>query len=542
MDEFRIQGPARLQGEVAVSGAKNSALPCLAAALLTEEPVRLANVPLVRDVRTMQRLLQHIGAGTHEEPSGAITVETRRIGSADAPYDLVKTMRASVLVLGPLLARAGSVRVSLPGGCAIGVRPIDLHLEAFRKMGAEVVLEHGYVEASATRLTGAEIPFETVTVTGTENAMLAATLARGTTVPRQRGAGAGGRAISRTSCAPWARASPGTGRRRSPIEGVERLHGAAHEIVPDRIEAGTYAIAGALTRGDVTVLAAGPEQLVGPDDAALPRPASRSSPATDGCACGPPGSSRRTTWRPRRTPASRPTCRRSGWRSRRSLDGRLDGHGDDLREPLPARGRARAHGRADPAGGPLGGRGGSGATDGRPRHGERPAGLRGARAGGPRGRGRDDGRPRLSPRPRLRPHGGEAPRPRRATCDRVDGSSGSAETRRLCLFCRIAARRDPVEGPCTRTTRVYAFEDIAPKAPTHVLVDSEEAHRAAWPSAGSDDAAILGELATRAAAIARERGLSDYRIVINNGEGAGQSVFHLHLHLLGGRPFSWPPG
>lgn len=261
MDEFRIQGPARLRGEVAVSGAKNSALPCLAAALLTQEPVRLANVPLVRDVRTMQRLLQHIGAGTHEEPSGTVTVETRKVGSADAPYDLVKTMRASVLVLGPLLARAGSVRVSLPGGCAIGVRPIDLHLAAFRKLGAEVVLEHGYVEARAARLSGAEIAFETVTVTGTENAMLAATLARGNTVLVNAAREPEVSDLADLLRAMGARIS-GDGTPTITVEGVERLHGAGHQVVPDRIEAGTFAIAGALTRGDVAVTRCRPEHLV----------------------------------------------------------------------------------------------------------------------------------------------------------------------------------------------------------------------------------------------------------------------------------------
>jgi UDP-N-acetylglucosamine 1-carboxyvinyltransferase len=261
LDEFRIQGPARLQGEVAVSGAKNSALPCLAAALLTEEPVRLENVPLVRDVRTMQRLLQHIGAGTHEEPSGAVTVETGRVGSADAPYDLVKTMRASVLVLGPLLARAGTVRVSLPGGCAIGVRPIDLHLAAFRKLGAEVVLEHGYVEARAARLSGAEIAFETVTVTGTENAMLAATLARGTTVLVNAAREPEVSDLADLLRAMGARIS-GDGTPTITVDGVERLHGAGHQVVPDRIEAGTFAIAGALTRGDVAVSRCRPEHLV----------------------------------------------------------------------------------------------------------------------------------------------------------------------------------------------------------------------------------------------------------------------------------------
>ena len=180
MDKFVIDGPSRLEGEVTISGAKNAALPCLAATLLTASPVRLTNLPPVADVRTMRKVLAHIGARIDADGDSAV-IEVPEIVNADAPYELVKTMRASVLVLGPLLARAGSVRVSLPGGCAIGVRPIDFHLAAFRKFGAEVALHHGYVEAKASRLRGADVVFETITVTGTENAMLAATLASGTT-------------------------------------------------------------------------------------------------------------------------------------------------------------------------------------------------------------------------------------------------------------------------------------------------------------------------------------------------------------------------
>lgn len=259
MDKFLIEGPTRLQGEVPTAGAKNAALPCLAAALLTEEPVRLENVPDVRDIRTLQKLLGHIGARVDAAP-GSATVEARTIGSADAPYDLVKTMRASVLVLGPLLARTGSVRVSLPGGCAIGVRPINLHLAAFEQMGAEVALEHGYVAAKAARLTGAEILFGTVTVTGTENAMLAATLARGTT--RLVNAAREPEVVDLALLlrAMGARIA-GEGTETIVIEGVERLHAAEHAVVPDRIEAGTYAIGAALTRGDVTVTGCRPEHL-----------------------------------------------------------------------------------------------------------------------------------------------------------------------------------------------------------------------------------------------------------------------------------------
>jgi len=251
VDKFLIEGPARLAGDVEIAGAKNAALPCLAAALLTDEPVRLRNLPDVADIRTLGKLLQHVGAGVTRDGSTAV-IEARTIGSADAPYELVKTMRASVLVLGPLLARAGSVRVSLPGGCAIGVRPINLHLAAFEKLGAEVRLEHGYVEAKASRLTGAEIAFDTVTVTGTENLMLAATLARGTTRLVNAAREPEVTDLASLLVAMGAKIT-GAGTDTVVIEGVERLHGAEHTVVPDRIEAGTYALAAAATRGDVRI-------------------------------------------------------------------------------------------------------------------------------------------------------------------------------------------------------------------------------------------------------------------------------------------------
>jgi UDP-N-acetylglucosamine 1-carboxyvinyltransferase len=264
MDRFRIQGPARLEGNVETSGAKNAALPCLAAALLTREAVTLSNLPNVRDVRTLQKLLGHLGVFLSARP-GEAAIEAREIANTEAPYELVKTMRASVLVLGPLLARTGRVRVSLPGGCAIGVRPIDLHLEAFRRFGAEVVLDHGYVEAKASRLSGATVAFETVTVTGTENAMLAATLARGSTVLVNAAREPEVADLARLLRAMGARIR-GEGTETIAIEGVETLHGAAHAVLPDRIEAGTYAVAGAVTRGDVTVRGCRPghlEALVG---------------------------------------------------------------------------------------------------------------------------------------------------------------------------------------------------------------------------------------------------------------------------------------
>ena len=259
MDRFVIEGPVRLAGEVTVSGAKNAALPCLAAALLTADAVRLENLPDVADIRTLGKLLQHVGAEVVRDRRCA-AIEARTIGSADAPYDLVKTMRASVLVLGPLLARVGEVRVSLPGGCAIGVRPINLHLAAFEKLGAEVRLEHGYVEARASRLKGADVAFETVTVTGTENVMLAATLARGTTRLSNAAREPEVVDLARLLIAMGARIE-GAGTDTIVIEGVETLHGADHAVIPDRIEAGTYALAAAATRGDVRIARCAPEHL-----------------------------------------------------------------------------------------------------------------------------------------------------------------------------------------------------------------------------------------------------------------------------------------
>jgi UDP-N-acetylglucosamine 1-carboxyvinyltransferase len=259
VDRFVIEGPVRLAGEVTVSGAKNAALPCLAASLLTADAVRLENLPDVADIRTLGKLLQHVGAEVVRDRRCA-AIEARTIGSADAPYDLVKTMRASVLVLGPLLARVGEVRVSLPGGCAIGVRPINLHLAAFEKLGAEVRLEHGYVEARASRLKGADVAFETVTVTGTENVMLAATLARGTTRLLNAAREPEVADLARLLTAMGARIE-GAGTETIVIEGVETLHGADHAVIPDRIEAGTYALAAAATRGDVRIARCAPEHL-----------------------------------------------------------------------------------------------------------------------------------------------------------------------------------------------------------------------------------------------------------------------------------------
>lgn len=250
MDRFRIIGPARLVGSVRAGGAKNAALPALAATLLGEEPVELADAPRVRDVETMRRLLGHLGH-TSSWVGDLLRVEPGGVASPDdAPYDLVKTMRASVLVLGPLLARRGHARVSLPGGCAIGVRPIDQHLAGLEALGATVSLDHGYVEVRAPRLVGARFRFAMPTVTGTENLMMAATLARGTTLLENCAREPEVVDLARLLVAMGARIE-GAGEPTLRIEGVGALGPATHRVIPDRIEGGTYLVAAAATGGDV---------------------------------------------------------------------------------------------------------------------------------------------------------------------------------------------------------------------------------------------------------------------------------------------------
>lgn len=265
MDAFLIHGPSRLAGTVEVSGAKNAALPALAAALLTSDTVGLESVPAVADIRTMQKLLNGMGVSVTSSPGGSVSLSARDILTTEAPYDLVRTMRASILVLGPLLSRFGEAWVSLPGGCAIGVRPVDLHLKAFEAMGARVAVEKGYIHAyvsrvgtSAGRLQGTTIRFPSITVTGTENVLLAATLARGTT--RIENAALEPEVVDLARLLRRMGASiAGEGTPTLVVEGVDRLSGTGstpHVVVPDRIEAGTYLAAGALTGGDVTVAGA----------------------------------------------------------------------------------------------------------------------------------------------------------------------------------------------------------------------------------------------------------------------------------------------
>jgi len=260
MDRFVIRGGVPLRGEVSTSGAKNSALPALAACLLTEEPVTLHRIPAVRDIVTMGKLLRSIGAHL-ELKAGVLTVEARSILSPEAPYELVKTMRASSLVLGPLLARAGRARVSLPGGCAIGTRPINLHLSGLEQLGARIRQEHGYIEAEAPAgLHGACCNFDRVSVTGTEDLMMAAVLADGETrlenAAREPEVGDLADLLAKMGAQ-----IEGAGTSTIRIRGVARLHAAEHTIIADRIEAGTFLIAGAITGGDLLVADCVPEHL-----------------------------------------------------------------------------------------------------------------------------------------------------------------------------------------------------------------------------------------------------------------------------------------
>ena len=250
MDKLIIEGGVALKGDVRISGAKNAALPLMCAALLTGEPLVLSNVPYLRDVTTMLRLLGQMGVSVSLDDRSGVELRAREISNPVADYELVKTMRASILVLGPLLARCGSARVSLPGGCAIGLRPVNLHIKGLEAMGAEIKVEQGYISAKASRLRGARIFMDIVTVTGTENLMMAACLADGTTILEN--AAREPEVVDLANClnAMGAKVS-GAGSDIITVEGVERLSGAEHRIMPDRIETGTFLVAAAVTGGRV---------------------------------------------------------------------------------------------------------------------------------------------------------------------------------------------------------------------------------------------------------------------------------------------------
>lgn len=260
MDKIRVVGGNPLNGRVEISGAKNAALPAMAASLLTEETVHLENLPYVRDVLTTLNLLLDMGVDAELKEDGTADLTAEEVRSFQAPYELVKTMRASILVLGPLIGRFKKARVSLPGGCAIGARPINLHLMGLERMGAKCEVMHGYIEASTEGLHGSYVMMDTVTVTGTENLMMAAVLAEGQTV------------LDNAACEPevsdlanllrnMGAQIEGDGTRTIRIQGVKKLHGCRYRIIPDRIEAGTFAIASAITRGDVEVANCNPQHL-----------------------------------------------------------------------------------------------------------------------------------------------------------------------------------------------------------------------------------------------------------------------------------------
>lgn len=263
MDKFVIRGGEPLLGTVRVSGAKNAALPCMAAALLTDEPVVLENIPQVRDIQTTRNLLAAMGAEVelgYGRAQHRTTIHCENLASPEASYELVKTMRASTLVLGPLVARCGRARVSLPGGCAIGQRPIDLHIKGLEQLGATIVQEHGYVEARASRLKGAEIVFDKITVTGTEDLLMASTLAEGETILLNCAREPEVEDLADLLNKMGARIE-GAGTSKIRVQGVSKLIGAKHRIIPDRIEAGTFIIAGAMTGGDLNIAGCEPAHL-----------------------------------------------------------------------------------------------------------------------------------------------------------------------------------------------------------------------------------------------------------------------------------------
>lgn len=259
MEKLKITGGVRLEGEVKASGAKNAALPILAASLLTADDLVLHNVPHLSDIATMGKLLTGLGM-TVERQGESVRLNARSLTTLTAPYDLVKTMRASIVTLGPMLARFGEAQVSLPGGCAIGARPVDQHIKGLQAMGADVQIEHGYVVARASRLKGAHIVTDMVTVTGTENLLMAATLAEGKTVLEN--AAREPEVVDLANCLIAMGAKiKGAGTPVIEVEGVEKLHGASHRVLPDRIETGSFLVAALMTRGDVTVTDASPHTL-----------------------------------------------------------------------------------------------------------------------------------------------------------------------------------------------------------------------------------------------------------------------------------------
>ena len=260
MDKFKIVGGTPLSGELPVSGSKNAALPALAACLLTDEPVTLSRIPRVKDIATMESLLEYAGARVTQQ-NGQTKVHAKALDRPEAPYDVVKTMRASSLVLGPLVARTGRARVSMPGGCAIGARPINMHVAALENLGATIEQAYGYVEAQAPDgLSGGTVSFDRITVTGTEDVLMAAVLAKGETVINNAAREPEVLDLANLLIAMGAKIE-GAGTSVIKVTGVEKLHGAEHTIIPDRIEAGTFMLAGAISLGEVVVTECNPEHV-----------------------------------------------------------------------------------------------------------------------------------------------------------------------------------------------------------------------------------------------------------------------------------------
>ena len=260
MDKLQIQGGVPLEGEVRISGAKNATLPILAGALLADDPVTVANVPHLNDVTTTVELLGRMGATVTIDEKMRIEIDGSTVKECFAPYELVKTMRASILVLGPLLTRFGKADISLPGGCAIGSRPVNIHIAGLQAMGADITIESGYIKARASRLRGARLVLDTVTVTGTENLMMAATLADGETVIENAAREPEVVDLANFLIAMGARIQ-GAGSDKIVVQGVQRLRGTSYEVLPDRIESGTYLVAGAITRGVVRIKNTRPDHL-----------------------------------------------------------------------------------------------------------------------------------------------------------------------------------------------------------------------------------------------------------------------------------------
>jgi UDP-N-acetylglucosamine 1-carboxyvinyltransferase len=262
MERFKIAGGVPLEGKVRISGAKNAALPAMAAALLTAEPVCLRNIPHVRDIITMAKLLAHMRCTVESPdlPPSEFTIRAETVSHAEAPYELVKTMRASILTLGPLVARFGYARVSLPGGCAIGARPVDLHIQALEKLGAQVTVDHGYIEARADRLRGTAFRFPKITVTGTEDVLTAAVLAEGETILENCALEPEIADLADLLVKMGAKIE-GAGTPTIRVHGVEKLYGATHAVIPDRIEAGTFLVAGAITGGELVLTCCEPNHL-----------------------------------------------------------------------------------------------------------------------------------------------------------------------------------------------------------------------------------------------------------------------------------------